>query len=454
MSRAAEAGVKDNRLRRSLRPAGVLALTLAALSPAGSVFVTGAAVLHLAGSGAVIAMLGGGAAVMVEAMLCAELGAAFPHAGGLYHGIGEVLGYRYRAAALALGVVTAPALIAFVALGFATYVRELVPSLPLLPVAIGAIGLGTLVGVLRLQAGMRVAVVLLIAELAALIALIALAWWSAARSLSAVILHPVVAGPGGALTPTGIVPLILGTIAAAYACSGSNLALNFTEEIEGDRRVVGRIVVWGSIVAIMLVALPVIGIAIGTPDLGATLSAEAPIAASIRAIAGPVAARAFAAVVALAILDHVVGAILAYGRFVFAAARSLKDFATPVAMLAQVNRRTSAPSAAVFGLGVSATVLTLIGERGLLFLISGEIVTPTLMIIAVLVGRRSGQTGAHSFRSPGYPVLPYLGLVILAIFFVAILFNDNARISLLILVTVGIASALVPKPSRAKDLNV
>ena len=427
MSRSGEPGANDDRLRRALRPAGVLALTLAALSPAGSVYVTGAAVLHLAGTGAVIAMLAGGTAIMVEALLCAELGSAFPHAGGVYHGIGEVLGPRYSAAALALGIVTAPALIAFVALGFATYVRELAPALPLLPVAIGAIGLGTMVGVLRLRAGMWITGTLLAAELAALLALIALEWRSPARSLGSVIMHPVVAGSHGGLTPTGTVPLILGAIAAAYACSGSNLALNFAEEVEGDRRVIGRIVVWGSILAIALVALPIIGVTVGSPDLGTILSSEAPIAASMRALAGPVASRVFAAVVALAILDHVAGAVIAYSRFVFAAARSLRDRAALLRTLATLDRRTSTPVAAVLVLGGVAAVLTMIGERSLLFLISGEIITPALMIVAVLVGRRRGRTGENSFRSPGYPVLPLIGLAILAAFLSADIMDGTAR---------------------------
>ncbi|WP_174285388.1 APC family permease [Sphingomonas bacterium] len=445
---ATEPRAGDDRLRRSLRPAGVLALTLAALSPAGSVYVTGAAVLHLAGTGAAIAMLGGGGVVMVSALLYAELGSAFPHAGGVYHGIGEVLGPRCRAAALVLGIVTAPALIAFVALGFAVYAREVVPSLPILPLAIAAIGVATVIGVLRLRTGMWVTGTLVTAEVAALLALIVLEWRGPARTLGTVLLHPVVAGPHGGLAPTGTIPLILGTIAAAYACSGSNLALNFAEEIEGDRRVVGRVVVWGSVLAIALVALPIVGVAVGTPDLAAMLSSPAPIAASVRTIAGPVAVQAFAAIVAIAILDHVAGATIAYSRFVFAAARSLGGADGPSA-LSRLGQRSGAPVTAALLLGGAAILLTMVGERGLLLLISGELITPALMVVAVLVGRRRGQTGKRSFRSPFYPALPWVGLAILAMFVATDLLDATARCSIaLLVICAGIAAAAARPATR------
>ena len=431
-SRAADPNSRDGRMQRSLRPSGVLALTLAALSPAGSVYVTGAAVLHLAGTGAAIAMLCGSAVVLVSTLLYAELGSAFPHAGGVFYGIGEVLGLRCRAVVLSLGIVTAPATIAFVALGFAVYARELVPSLPILPIAIGAIGLAIVIGVLRLRMGMWVTGSLAAVEVAALLGLIVFEWRSPARGFGTVLLHPVAVDPNGTLASTGMIPLILGTIAAAYACSGSNLALNFAEEIEGDRRVVGRIVVWGSVLAIALVALPIIGVAVGTSDLAATLSSPAPIAASLRAIAGPAAAQAFAAIVALAILNHVAGATMAYSRFVFAAARSLSRANGSLA-LSRLNPRSGTPVAAALVLGGAAMLLTLVGERGLLLLISGELITPALMVVAVLAGRRRGQTGERTFRSPLYPVLPWIGLAILATFLATDLLDATARSSIVIL---------------------
>ncbi len=70
-------------LRRSLSVQQVVVLTLSGLSPAASVYITGSAVLHVAGTGAAAALLLGGGVVVLASLLYAELGAAMPRAGGV-----------------------------------------------------------------------------------------------------------------------------------------------------------------------------------------------------------------------------------------------------------------------------------------------------------------------------------------------------------------------------------
>lgn len=79
-------------LNRVLGPTGVMLLTFSALSPVSGVYLGGDAILHLAGSGAAIAFIVGGVISALLALIHAELGAAFPRAGGIYPGIGAVLG--------------------------------------------------------------------------------------------------------------------------------------------------------------------------------------------------------------------------------------------------------------------------------------------------------------------------------------------------------------------------
>ena len=80
------------RLRRELSSFAVLLLTLSSLSPVVSVFGVGGDVLHQAGTGAAslfgLAIL----ASLVWAVVYAELGSAYPYAGGDYVGVGRVLG--------------------------------------------------------------------------------------------------------------------------------------------------------------------------------------------------------------------------------------------------------------------------------------------------------------------------------------------------------------------------
>ena len=79
-------------LKRVLTPLGVLLLAFSALSPAFSVYIGGDAVLHLAGTGAAVAFLLGGVAAAILGLLYAEVGAAFPGAGGVYPSLAALLG--------------------------------------------------------------------------------------------------------------------------------------------------------------------------------------------------------------------------------------------------------------------------------------------------------------------------------------------------------------------------
>lgn len=75
-------GAAAGGLRRVLSPVGVTLLTFSALSPVVSIYIGGNAVLHLAGAGAALAFLAGGVASAILTLLYAEIGAAFPRAGG------------------------------------------------------------------------------------------------------------------------------------------------------------------------------------------------------------------------------------------------------------------------------------------------------------------------------------------------------------------------------------
>ena len=80
------------RLAKSLGPVGVMLLTFSALSPVVSFYVAGDTVLHMAGTGAGLAYIVGAVGSALLALLFAEIGAAFPGAGGIYPSIRAILG--------------------------------------------------------------------------------------------------------------------------------------------------------------------------------------------------------------------------------------------------------------------------------------------------------------------------------------------------------------------------
>ena len=81
-----------NQLHRKLASFGVLLLTLSCLSPVLSIYGVGSDVLLRAGTGAAGMFICGIGVAVVWAVVYAELGSAYPYAGGDYVGVGSILG--------------------------------------------------------------------------------------------------------------------------------------------------------------------------------------------------------------------------------------------------------------------------------------------------------------------------------------------------------------------------
>src|ERR1700748_911116 len=113
-------------LHRQLSPFGVWLLALSCLSPVFSVYGIGGDVLVHAGTGTVLLFLIGLGAALLWGFVYAELGSAFPYAGGDYVGVGRTLGGWAGVATLTLWVVTTGPSIAFQCQVAATYAGELV----------------------------------------------------------------------------------------------------------------------------------------------------------------------------------------------------------------------------------------------------------------------------------------------------------------------------------------
>ena len=430
-------------LRRSLSVSQVVVLTLSGLSPAASVYITGSAVLHMAGTGAAAALLLGGGVAVLASLLYAELGAAFPRAGGVYPGITEVLGRRAGFVAITLGLITAPATLAFLSLGLADYLRALGPGLPKLPLAYAALGSAALLGALNIRTGAWVTGAFLAAEMLAVLVLTLTAGLHPVRGLGEVLLHPVMLGPQRELVATSGWTLALSTISGAYACAGSGLAIYFAEEVRGPLSRIGGVVAWVGLVAAVIVMIPLVLLTTSISHMAPILSAEAPIAAYLSVTLGPLVAYVTSLTVALAILNNIIASMLAFSRFLYSTGR---DGIWPQAVSAwasKLHSRFGSPWAASLSLALIAGLLCLVGERGLLVVLSGEVFTATMVAASVLIGRRRGLTGVVSFRSPLFPLLPLFGFMIVVAFIAADWRDPTAgRPSLFLLVGVALSAAV------------
>ena len=399
-------------LNRALSPVGVMMLTFSALSPVASVYIGGAGVLHLAGTGAALAFLAGGVVAALMALIYAELGAAFPRAGGPYPSYLAVLGPAITFPNIVISLLAAPAFMAFAALGFADYARVLAPGLPLLPVAIGVILLASGVAILNVRTGAWVTGAFLAVEGVALAALTAVALLHPARGVREVFAHPVMLTHGH-LTPVSLATMGLAVVAGAWACAGASWAMYFGEELKDAPRRIGRVIAWSGLIASLTIAVPMALLVFAIGDLKSDLAAEAPIAVFLARTGGPAIAAVVSIGVIAAIFNNLIAAGMGLGRFIYATGRD-GIWPGPVnRVFAMLHPRLRSPVVATVLLAGASVIAVLAGERALIIFLSGDVIGALLISLAVLVGRRRGLTGAR-FATPLWPLLPIFGLLVTA----------------------------------------
>ncbi len=426
-------------LKRVLSPVGVVLLAFSALSPAFSVYIGGDAVLKLAGTGAAVAFMLGGIAAAILGLLYAEVGAAFPGAGGIYPRLGALLGRRVAFPYIVLIAPIVFAQTAFAALGMADYIRVLAPGLPAMPLVFGGMAAATAIAVLNIRFGAIVTGIFLAIEAVSLTILVAVALLHPARPLTEVLAHPVMLDHG-VLKDVPVETLWLAMVSGMWACGGASWGMYFAEEMHDAQRRIGRVVAWTGVVAAITIAGPVIVMLTSAADTRALLSADAPIAAFLKQTGGPVIAIVVSAGVAAAIFNSLVACMIAYSRYLYATGR---DGIWPAPMskaLGYLHPRLHSPLVATLTLAVLSTLMSLLGEKTLLILISGNVSDYLLISVAIFVGRRKGTTGRF-FKAPLHPFVPIFGLAVTAMSVAADWLDPDAgRPSIVLLISLFLAA--------------
>ncbi len=428
-------------LHRTLSPLEVMFLTFSSLSPAMSVFIYGDGILHQAGTGTALAVLIGGAVAAVATFLYAELGAAFPHAGGVYPSLKGILGPLWAFPYITMMILVGPTQLAYAVLGFADYVRVLEPDLPQIPVAVGCLAVACFVAVQRIKTGALVTGAFLMVEAIAVIVMAVVAVLHPVRPLWEVLSNPVVLDDG-LLKPLAFGGLGLAIVTGVYTTAGGNWALYFGEELKDAEHRIGPVVSWVGQLAAISIAGPLILMVLSITDLKEVLGSDAPAATFIGNTVGHGMAAVVSGALVVAIFNAVVVNMMCYARLFYATGRDGIWPAPANRLLGHLHPKMRTPIAATLVVCVCAFALMLSGEKLLLVLVSGENAIEYLMLAAaVLLGRYLGKTG-KTFKAPLHPLVPGITLVVVAGFLVAEWLDEDAGRPSLILLTVLFAGSI------------
>jgi amino acid transporter len=420
-------------LDRVLGPIGVALLTFSALSPVFSVYIGGNVVLRMAGTGAALAFVIGGVVAAILALLYAEIGAAFPGAGGVYPSLSTLLGRFWTFPYIVLMLPITLGQISIAALGLADYIQFLAPRSPYALVALGGLALAAGIAILNVRRGALVTGIFLAVEAAALSILVGVALTHPTRPLGEVLAHPMMLDHG-AMRATPVALLGLATVSGVWSCGGASWALYFAEEMHEARRKIGRVIAWIGVLASVTIAAPMVLMLMSVKDPATVLAAQTPFAMFLEETGGPMVAAVVSVGVSAAIFNSIVATIMAYGRYLYATGR---DGIWPVGVnqvLGRLDGRFRTPLAASLLLTAASAVMCLLGERDILVLISGNVSDYLLISLALFVGRRRGQTGQF-WRAPLHPLVPVFGLAVTALSILADWLDpDSGRPSIILLV--------------------
>jgi amino acid transporter len=408
-------------LARGMGVMGALFLTLSAETPASSVFVILPGVIQAAGSGALISMAAAGLVALCMALTYAELGSAFPSAGGEYAIVGSVLGPSVGFAVLGVNVFNMILAAAVLALGVADYLGAVWPGVSPVTAALAALAIGTGLGILNIRSSAAVTGAFLAVELAALGLVTALGAGHPARPLSALIDHPLkLAASGHGLEAVGLGGLATGVVVGLFAYDGYGSAIYLAEEVTDVRRKLVRAVLWALAVTAVTEFAALSAVLAGAPDLQGLLAAGDGMIADFTArVGGPALSRAISAGVALAILNAVIALVLMTGRQLYATARDGVWPRAAARWLTAVHPKTGAPWVATVAAAALSAAFCLAPLK-LLLTLSGSSITLVyiaLTLACLLHGKRRDE--APGWKLPLWPWPPLLAIVLLVVFALA-----------------------------------
>ena len=431
----------NSTLRREMSGFGGMIITLTGLSPSVGVFVAAPVIIQQSGSFVVAACALAVLLGLVVSGVYAELGSAFPHAGGDYVLIGNTLGPVARFAALASSLVGYPAGAALSALGIAGFLKVVAPAVDQLPCAIACVVIVTALAALSVRMNAWVTGLFLAAEIATLVVTAMLGFLHPHNDLVQALIHPVMARPGGGVEPTPLLAIGAAGTAAIYALNGYGQAVVFGEEVIGARSKM----IWMIYGALGLGALtiipPLIGVVIGAPDWAKLSASAAPLQDFVLAAGGARLAALVSAGVALAIFNTMIAIALMGGRVIYAAARENSWHSGINAALSKVHARFGSPWVATLALGAVSMALCFL-PLSVLVLIngSGMALIYGLLALGVIAGRRGGATARSHAKMPWHPVGPCIVITVSLVLFGAALAEKGAgRAGAL--VTLGIMAA-------------
>lgn len=396
-------GAVQSELPRVLGFTSVVGILVGTVIGSG-IFVAPNRIAELVGSPQLIlaVWLVGGILSFFGALAFAELGAAYPQAGGMYvylrEAYGPLIAFLFG---WTLFLVIDSGAIATLSVAFSTrYLPYFVTLSPLGSrlVAVALIAMLVAVNILGVRYGAALQNLLMFIKFGAIVAVSAVVFLFATGN-TANFVQPAPAGLSGGLVANFGAALVL----SLWAYKGWEAVSFSSGEIRNPERNLPVGLLVGTSVAVLLYISTNLAYLYVFP--AGRVARSARIAADVMdAAIGPVGATIIAAVILLSITGAANGNVLTAPRVFFAMARDGVFFRR----FAELHPRLLTPYLAILATGAWAAVLSVTGtfEQLATYVVFGQWIFFGLTVGAVVVLRRSRPGLRRPYRTWGYPVTP------------------------------------------------
>lgn len=408
-----QAGQRRSLHGGALRPVNVLAIAVAAISPTTSVFLVYGAGLASAGTGVIWAFVIGAVIALAMAFCYAEVGGAFPSAGGAYTIVRRALGPVFGGVTTILFLVLGVVVTASILVAAATYLDQAAgANLSVGWVAFAMMVLVTVLSMEKISPTSWVTGLMLVLELTVILVFTVFCFGHVSLGSNAFTHPSLPASHGGALIAVGASGMIAAIVPALFAFNGYDWPLYFAEESRGSRRTLPRAVMLAAVISVVVEVLAVIAATYAIKGLPATSASASPLSDIASRVMGSTGGKILLVGVVIAMFDTGLAGNLAYARIYYAAARDGMWPGRLNQFFGHLTRRTQVPVWGFAVLFAGNAILCVFTSLNNLITFTGVVIVIIYLLVAVsaLICRVRDKGLPRAFRMPLWPVPPLVAI--------------------------------------------
>ncbi len=426
----------EPQLKRSFGAVGNAILTLSAMSPATTVFVYVSVLFFLVGTWSFPATVIAAFIAAGMGLVYAELGTAYPIAGGEYAIIGRVLGRGTGFVVFVVLLLFYTLLIASFALGAGIQLQTIWHGID--PRVAGLILLiaAACLTVLRLRTSWVVTTAMLALELVS-IGIVSFMGFAHAHDPVGRLLVPKAFVPNGAAASITWSVLLVGLTLAFFNMTGFNVSVLFSEETRKARQHVGRAVLLAVAVFVVIVTVPTAAALLGAPSLQKLSTDPAAMTDLVKSLGAGRLGTFITLAIVVAIFNALVANIMGFGRVLWSGARD-QVLPQPVnGWLEAVHPRFFTPWVACIVMAAAGALSLFSSAITGLVTLMGVITLVFMGLMCVAAIRiRFMRAAPPRYLMPLWPFVPVAVLVSFALMAT----GQTAKDLVIVLATAGIAT--------------